>query len=168
VLDLTIQEQQTLIGLFDPEYKRTTDISNRRKLSAQRHESFFLKCYLATLSIAKMNSARDRRWVWSSGRMAPTGNNGNNCTKTRPSATLTTTHLTRTVLGLNTTLRGERPATDRVSHGSAVISYARSTTQASSPLHTNHAKGTYKQGFLAAVCVMAHSILKRKMLKHIS
>jgi len=40
-LDLTVQEQQTLVGLSDHEYKRTSDISNRRKLLAQRYESFF-------------------------------------------------------------------------------------------------------------------------------
>jgi hypothetical protein len=86
--------------------------------------------------------------------MAPTGNNGSTCTETCASATLSSTDLTWTVLGLNMTLRTERPATDRLSHGSAVISYASSTTHASSPLHTNHAKGTYKQGSLAAVSVL--------------
>jgi hypothetical protein len=40
--------------------------------------------------------------------------------KTRPLVTLPTTSSTWTSLGLNTGLRGEKPATNRLSHGMAL------------------------------------------------
>ena len=42
---------------------------------------------------------------------------------TRTSANLSATDLRRTVFGLNTTLRGERPATDRLSHGMSDVAF---------------------------------------------
>jgi len=108
------------------------------------NDMIFLKCYLASLPIAKLNSARDRWWVWSCGRMAPTGNNESTCRETCPSVTFSITDLTRTVLGLNMTPRWE--AGDwlyTLSHGSAVISDARSSqakvlcTQTTQKVHTN-------------------------------
>jgi hypothetical protein len=88
--------------------------------------------------------------------MALTGDNGSTCRETRASATLSTTNPTWTVLGLNLILGGERPVTDRLalylptdrlpSDGTAVISHARSTTQAQVPW---------------PLYVMPHSILKR-------
>ena len=51
--------------------------------------------------------------------MILTGENRRTERKTRPSAILFTTDPTWTDLGLNPDLRGERPATKRLSHGSA-------------------------------------------------
>jgi hypothetical protein len=43
--------------------------------------------------------------------------------KTCPSATLSTTNLTWTDLGSNPGLRGERPATNRLSHGTVIVTW---------------------------------------------
>jgi hypothetical protein len=51
--------------------------------------------------------------------MKLTGENRNTWGKTCPSATLSTTNPTWTDLGSNSALRGERPATNRLSHGTA-------------------------------------------------
>jgi hypothetical protein len=50
-----------------------------------------------------------------------TGENLSTRGKTCPSATLSTTTPTRTDSGLNPGLRGERPATNRLSHGTALF-----------------------------------------------
>jgi hypothetical protein len=50
--------------------------------------------------------------------------------KTSPSATLSTTNLTWTDPGSNPGLRGERPATNRLSHGTAGILSLLNTTYA--------------------------------------
>jgi hypothetical protein len=44
--------------------------------------------------------------------------------KTCPSATLSTTNLTWTDLGSNPGLRGERPATNRLSHGKVKVKFS--------------------------------------------
>ena len=51
--------------------------------------------------------------------MKLTGENRSTRGKTCPSATLSTTNPTWTRPGLNPGLRGERPATNRLSHGTA-------------------------------------------------
>jgi hypothetical protein len=51
--------------------------------------------------------------------MKLTGENGSTQGKTYPSATLSTTNSTWTDPGSNPVLRGERPATDRLSHDTA-------------------------------------------------
>jgi hypothetical protein len=53
--------------------------------------------------------------------MKLTGENRSTRRKTCPSATLSTTNLTWTDPGSNPGLRGERPATNRLSHGTAQI-----------------------------------------------
>jgi hypothetical protein len=53
--------------------------------------------------------------------MILTGDNRSVRRKTCPSATLSTTSLTWTELGSNLNLSGEKPATNRLSHGTAVI-----------------------------------------------
>jgi hypothetical protein len=50
-----------------------------------------------------------------------TGENRSTGGKTCPSATLSTTNPTWTDRGSNPCLRGERPATNRLSHGTAII-----------------------------------------------
>jgi hypothetical protein len=52
------------------------------------------------------------KWTWE---------NRSNRGKTCPSATLSTTNPTWTDLGSNPGLRGERPATNRLSHGTAFV-----------------------------------------------
>jgi hypothetical protein len=52
--------------------------------------------------------------------MKLTGENQSTRGKTCPNATLSTTNLTWTDLGSNPGLRGESPATNRVSHGTAL------------------------------------------------
>jgi hypothetical protein len=52
--------------------------------------------------------------------MRPTGENRSTRGKVCPSATLPTTNLTWTDPGSNPGLRGERPATNRLSHGTTV------------------------------------------------
>jgi hypothetical protein len=52
--------------------------------------------------------------------MKLTGENRRTRGKTCPSATLSTTHPTWTDPGFNLGLRGERPATNRLSHGTAI------------------------------------------------
>jgi hypothetical protein len=52
--------------------------------------------------------------------MKLTGENRSIRGKTCPSATLSTTNFTWTVPGSNPGLRGEKPATNRLSHGTAV------------------------------------------------
>jgi hypothetical protein len=51
--------------------------------------------------------------------MKLTGENRSTRGETCPSATLSTTNPTRTDAGPNPGLRGERPATNRLSHGTA-------------------------------------------------
>jgi hypothetical protein len=51
--------------------------------------------------------------------MKLTGENGSTWGKTCPSAILSTTNPTWTDPGSNPTLRGERPATNRLSYGTA-------------------------------------------------
>jgi hypothetical protein len=53
--------------------------------------------------------------------MKLTGENRSTRGKTCPSVTLSTTNPTRTDSGSNPGLRGERPATNRLSHGKARI-----------------------------------------------
>jgi hypothetical protein len=53
--------------------------------------------------------------------MKLTGENRSTRGKTCPSATLSTTNLTWTERGSNLALRGERPATNCVSHGTAIF-----------------------------------------------
>jgi hypothetical protein len=55
--------------------------------------------------------------------MKLTGENRSTRGKTCPSATLSTTHPTWTDLGSNAGLRGERLATNRLSHGTACIEH---------------------------------------------
>jgi hypothetical protein len=55
--------------------------------------------------------------------MKLTGENRNTRRKICSSATLSNTNLTRTDPGLNLGLRGERPATNRLSHETAINSY---------------------------------------------
>jgi hypothetical protein len=52
--------------------------------------------------------------------MKSTGENGSNRGKTCPSATLSTRNPTWTDPGSNPVLSGERPATNRMSHGSSL------------------------------------------------
>jgi hypothetical protein len=60
---------------------------------------------------------------WNTGGMKLTGKNRSTRGKTCPSATLPTTNPTRTDPGSNPGLRGERPATNSLSHGTALPSY---------------------------------------------
>jgi hypothetical protein len=53
--------------------------------------------------------------------MKLTGENRSDRGKTCPSATLSTTNPTWTDPGSNPGLRGERPATNRLSHGTALV-----------------------------------------------
>jgi hypothetical protein len=55
--------------------------------------------------------------------MKLTGENGSTRGKTCPSATLSTTQPTWTDPESNPGLRGERPATNRLSHGTAISQY---------------------------------------------
>jgi hypothetical protein len=59
---------------------------------------------------------------WSTGGMKLTGENRSTRGKTCPSATLSTTTPTRTNPGSNPGLRGGRPAPNRLSHGTAILS----------------------------------------------
>jgi hypothetical protein len=66
--------------------------------------------------------------------MKLTGENRTTRRKTCPSATLSTTNPTRTDPGSNSDLRGERPTTNRLSHGTAnFASYCMSTRVWSCP-----------------------------------
>jgi hypothetical protein len=56
---------------------------------------------------------------WSTGGMKLTGENRSTRIKTRPSATLSTTNPIWTDPGSNPGLRDERPATNRLGHGTA-------------------------------------------------
>jgi hypothetical protein len=62
-------------------------------------------------------------WIWSSGGMILTGENRRTRRKTCPSVTLSTTNLTWAALGANMGLRREKPATNRLSHGPALLLY---------------------------------------------
>jgi hypothetical protein len=53
--------------------------------------------------------------------MKLTGENGSTRGKTYPCATFSTTNPTWTDPGSNPGLRGERPATNRLSHGTAIV-----------------------------------------------
>jgi hypothetical protein len=53
--------------------------------------------------------------------MTLTGKNGSTQGETYPSATLSTKNPTWTDPGWNPGLRGERPATNRLSHGTALL-----------------------------------------------
>jgi len=57
-------------------------------------------------------------WVRSPGEVILTGYYGNTERRTWASATSSTINLTRTVVGTNSGVRGERPATNRLSHQS--------------------------------------------------
>jgi hypothetical protein len=59
---------------------------------------------------------------WSTGEMKLTGKNRSTRKKTCSSATLSITNPTWTDPGSNPALRGERTATNRVSHGTALSS----------------------------------------------
>jgi len=61
------------------------------------------------------------RSLWRIGEMKPTGQNRNAGRETCLSATLSTTELSRTGLRSNKRLRGERPATNRLSQGMALM-----------------------------------------------
>ena len=67
--------------------------------------------------------------------MKLTGENRSTRGKTCPSATLSTTNPTWTDRGSNPGLRGERPATNRLSHGTA---YTRISTMCMSYYTRNH------------------------------
>jgi hypothetical protein len=54
--------------------------------------------------------------------MKLTGEKRSTCGKTCPSATLSTTNPTLTDPGSNPSLRGERPTTNRLSHGTSLNS----------------------------------------------
>jgi hypothetical protein len=58
-------------------------------------------------------------WIWSSGGMILIGENWRTQRNTCPSATLSTTNPTWTVLGMNLGLCHEKPVTNRVSYGTA-------------------------------------------------
>jgi hypothetical protein len=58
-------------------------------------------------------------WIWISGGMIFIGENWRTRRKIHPSATLSTTNPTWTALGANPGLCGEKPATNRLSYGTA-------------------------------------------------
>jgi hypothetical protein len=60
-------------------------------------------------------------WIWSSGGMILTGENRKNGRKTCPNATLSIINPTGTDLVASPGLRGEKPATNRLSYGAAVF-----------------------------------------------
>jgi hypothetical protein len=60
---------------------------------------------------------------WSTGGMNLTGENGSTRRKTCPRATLSTTNPTWTNPGSNPGFRGDRPATNRLSHGTALSAF---------------------------------------------
>jgi hypothetical protein len=77
--------------------------------------------------------------------------------KTCPSATLSTTNLTWTYLGSNPGLRGERPATNRLSHGTASIQYFPLTIE-----ETYNSVGSRPQGrFCYCLCTDYLTMLLR-------
>jgi hypothetical protein len=61
-------------------------------------------------------------WIWSSGGIILTGENRRTPKETCPSDTLPTTNPTWTALGANPGLRGEKPAANRLSYGTAETS----------------------------------------------
>jgi hypothetical protein len=64
-----------------------------------------------------------REWIWSSGGIILTGENRRTRRRTCPSATLCTTNSTWTVLSANPGLRGEKPATNRLSYAITRVCY---------------------------------------------
>jgi hypothetical protein len=75
--------------------------------------------------------------------MKLTGETRSTREETCPSATLSTTNLTRTDPGLNPGLRGEKPATNRLSHDTALDNhcYLVTTLTLNTPdIHSRHTK----------------------------
>ena len=73
------------------------------------------------LSGKSMKLIKKSRSLWRIGEMKLTGKNRNAGRETCLSATLFTTNLSRTGPGSNKRLRGERPATNLLSRGTALM-----------------------------------------------
>ena len=84
-------------------------------------------------------------WPWSIRGTKLTKENGSTPRKSVPSATLSATNPTSTVLGLNPGLRGEKPVTNRLSQVRLSFQYY-ATIYTSTPI--------FQLKFIAALCLV--------------